>query len=320
MYLGELGAVLPQRRRRTGSPQRCPEFAQDRRRRCAEQFLRSARKRKEKLKSNYLRLLLNLWIYEVFVLGTTYAAILQSTLSNNVQPTAMSMEQLIINGDHVGYQKGSYVFDLLKHRGFQEQKLKPYTSIEEYATALSRGSHNNGVSAIIDEIPYLKVFLAKYADRYTMAGPTFRPGGFGFLFRKGSSIVPDVSRAIQEFIDGEKMTELEKKWFDPHEPNPTPRDMILCTHDFLGVFLITEPISVLTLLIFIISITCKYWTTKRSSASNRAVEASNTEELFLRFYIEMNGSHTNEHSHIVQGESDQATPNVSPLEVGVNPK
>lgn len=145
------------------------------------------------------------------------------------------------------------------------------------------------------------------------------------LFRKGSSIVPDVSRAIQEFIDGEKMTELEKKWFDSHEPNPTPtqtpqRDMILSTNDFLGVFLITEPISVLTLLIFIISITCKYWKTKRCSASNRAVEASNTEELFLRFYIEMNGSHTNEYSHIVQGKSDQATPNVSPLEVGVNPK
>ncbi|KAJ8617184.1 hypothetical protein MRB53_013370 [Persea americana] len=177
---------------------------------------------KEKIKNNYLRLLLNLWIYEVFVLGTTYAAILQSTLSSNVQPTVMSMEQLIINGDHVGYQKGSYVFDLLKHKGFQEQKFKPYSSIDEYAIALSRGSHNNGVSAIIDEIPYLKVFLAKYADRYTMAGPTIRPGGFGFLFRKGSSIVPDVSRAIQEFIDGEKMTELEKKWFNSHEPNPTP--------------------------------------------------------------------------------------------------
>lgn len=135
----------------------------------------------EKIKNNYLRLLLNLWIYEVFVLGTTYAAILQSTLSSNVQPTVMSMEQLIINGDHVGYQKGSYVFDLLKHKGFQEQKLKPYSSIDEYAIALSRGSHNNGVSAIIDEIPYLKVFLAKYADRYTMAGPTIRPGGFGFV-------------------------------------------------------------------------------------------------------------------------------------------
>ncbi|XXG55175.1 hypothetical protein AAC387_Pa03g2900 [Persea americana] len=65
--------------------------------------------------------------------------------------------------------------------GFQEQKLKAYSSIEEYEIALSRGSHRNGVSAIIDEIPYVKLFLAKYANRYMMVGPTINPSGFGFL-------------------------------------------------------------------------------------------------------------------------------------------
>ncbi|XXG58314.1 hypothetical protein AAC387_Pa04g0655 [Persea americana] len=169
---------------------------------------------KEKLKSNYSRLVVNLWMFAVFVMVTTYASILQSMLtSDNDQPVFTRMEELIMNGDYVGYQKGSFVFDLLKHMGFQEQQLKAYSSVEEYAIALSRGSVNNGVSAIIDEIPYIKVFLAKYADRYMMAGPTFGPGGFGFLFKRDCAIVPNVSRAILEFIEGEKMPELEKKWF-----------------------------------------------------------------------------------------------------------
>eukprot|EP00268_Persea_americana_P015567 TRINITY_DN17240_c1_g1_i1.p1 TRINITY_DN17240_c1_g1~~TRINITY_DN17240_c1_g1_i1.p1 ORF type:complete len:115 (+),score=16.75 TRINITY_DN17240_c1_g1_i1:3-347(+) len=108
--------------------------------------------------------------------------------SNNATPAVSDIEQLIMNGDYVGYQKGSFVFALLKHMGFQREKLKAYSSKEEYAMALSRGSHNNGVSAIIDEIPYIKIFLAKYSSRYTMAGPTLRPGGFGFVSLSLSSL------------------------------------------------------------------------------------------------------------------------------------
>ena len=65
--------------------------------------------------------------------------------------------------------------------GFQEQKLEAYSLIEEYEIALPRGSHRNGVSAIIDEIPYVKLFLAKYYNRYMMVGLTINPSGFGFV-------------------------------------------------------------------------------------------------------------------------------------------
>ncbi|KAJ8617183.1 hypothetical protein MRB53_013369 [Persea americana] len=277
----------------------------------------------EKLKSNYSRLVVCLWILAVFLLVTTYAGILQSMLSCDDDGTTLtSLEQLIMNGDCVGYQKGSFVFDLLKNKGFQEQKLKAYSSIEEYATALSRGSHNNGVSAIIDEIPYIKVFLAKYADRYTMAVPTFNSGGFGFLFQRGAAIVPDVSRAVQKFIEGEEMLELEKKWFGsnekiPSSPQTPQRDKRLSIHGFIGVLLITEPIIVLTLLIFIIFKKCKYWKNEENPSSERLVQASYIEESSNRSVIEMNGGHINEGSDIVAGESDQATPSDDPLEVEI---
>ncbi|KAJ8617170.1 hypothetical protein MRB53_013356 [Persea americana] len=178
---------------------------------------------KEKLKTNFARLLVVIWTFGVLVLVTSYAAKLKSTItSDEDQPTVSGIEQLIMNGDYVGYQKGSFVFDLLKHMGFQEEKLKAYSSKEEYAIALLRGSCYNGVSAIIDEIPYIKVFLAKYGDRFTMAGPTFRHGGFGFLFHRSCTIVPDISSAVLKFIEEQKMPELEKKWFGFHEPDSYP--------------------------------------------------------------------------------------------------
>ncbi|KAH1129130.1 hypothetical protein J1N35_000508 [Gossypium stocksii] len=54
-------------------------------------------------------------------------------------------------------------------------------SPEEYADALRRGSKNGGVSAVINEIPYLKVFLAKYPSDYTMIKLKAITGGFGFV-------------------------------------------------------------------------------------------------------------------------------------------
>jgi ionotropic glutamate receptor len=59
--------------------------------------------------------------------------------------------------------------------------LKAYNTPEEYNEALSRGSHNGGVEAIFDEIPFIKLFLAKYCSKYTMVGPTYKTGGFGFV-------------------------------------------------------------------------------------------------------------------------------------------
>lgn len=136
----------------------------------------------EKPKSKYSRLVVIFWMAAMFILVGGYGAILQAMLSpNNDGPIVTTIEQLIVNEDYVGYQKGSFVFDLLKHMGFREEKLKAYSSIDEYATALSRGSSYNGVSAIVEEIPYIKVFLAKYADRYTMVRPTFSTMGFAFV-------------------------------------------------------------------------------------------------------------------------------------------
>ena len=59
--------------------------------------------------------------------------------------------------------------------------MKPYRTPEEYDEALSNGTHNGGVAAIFDEIPYIKLFLSKYGSRYAMVGPIYKTDGFGFV-------------------------------------------------------------------------------------------------------------------------------------------
>ena len=97
-------------------------------------------------------------------------------------PTFVDVKEIKKNGYFVGHQKTSFVKGILiKQLGFHESKLKPYETPEEYRKALSNGPHYGGVVAIFDEIPYLKLFLAKYCYKYTMVGPIYKIDGLGFV-------------------------------------------------------------------------------------------------------------------------------------------
>ncbi|KAJ6732169.1 IONOTROPIC GLUTAMATE RECEPTOR [Salix purpurea] len=71
-----------------------------------------------------------------------------------------------------------------------------YNTPEEYDGLFSRGSGNGGIAAAFNEVPYMKFFLSMYCSKYTMIKPTFKTGGFGFVFPIGSPLVADVHRAV----------------------------------------------------------------------------------------------------------------------------
>ncbi|PPS08779.1 hypothetical protein GOBAR_AA11868 [Gossypium barbadense] len=75
-----------------------------------------------------------------------------------------------------------------------ESMLKPYCSVDDYQEALSKGSENEGVSAIFDEIPYIKLFLAQYTTGYLMVGPTYRIDGLGFSYTANLSSILTVNQ------------------------------------------------------------------------------------------------------------------------------
>ena len=136
----------------------------------------------EKVVNNWSRFVLIIWIFVVLILTQSYTASLASMLTvQRLQPSVVDVDELIRNGDFVGYQGNSFVREfLIKELNFSESKLRAYAT-DEYHEALSRGSKNGGVGAIFDEIPYIRLFLAKYCSEYTMVGPTYKSDGFGFV-------------------------------------------------------------------------------------------------------------------------------------------
>ncbi|PSS07257.1 Glutamate receptor 2.8 like [Actinidia chinensis var. chinensis] len=212
---------------------------------------------KEKVISNLSRFVVIVWVFVVLVLTSSYTASLTSRLTvQKLKPTVTDIRDLIKNEDCVGYQKGSFVAGLLTNIGFHPSKLKNYSTLEEYDDALSRGSRNGGVAAIIDEIPYIRLFLARYCTKYTLVGPIHKTTGFGFAFPKGSPLVPEISRAIINMKEGDKMIGVEKKWFgkeadcSEQEGTRVVSDS-LTLGSFKGLFLVSGISSVSSLIIFV---------------------------------------------------------------------
>ena len=144
--------------------------------------------------SNLSRFVVIVWVFVVLVLTSSYTASLTSRLTvQKLKPAVTDITYLIKNEEYAGYQKDSFVGGLLRSLAFDPSKLKNYSTFEEYDEALSRGSRNGGVAAIIDELPYIRLFLAKYCTKYTMIGPIHKTAGFGF-------VSPSLSLSLSQFL------------------------------------------------------------------------------------------------------------------------
>ncbi|CAA7407345.1 unnamed protein product [Spirodela intermedia] len=227
---------------------------------------------KEKMLTNLSRVVVIIWLFVVFILQSNYVASLTSMLAvKHLEPTVTEIEELINRGEYVGYQNHSFTKEMLKDMGFEEEKLRPYGSPEEYQAGLAKGSKNGGVAAVIDEIPYLKVFLEDYCGNYSMAGRIHRVGGFGFVFPKGSPLVSDLSKGILNIMWTGKIREIEGRWFRDQgscsRPNSRLTSDSLNLSSFWGLFLITGLATAASLLCFMFSF--MYQHRQRNSSSVR---------------------------------------------------
>ncbi|XP_010268435.1 PREDICTED: glutamate receptor 2.8-like [Nelumbo nucifera] len=165
---------------------------------------------KENLQTNYSRFVIYLWMFTLFVIVASYNANLTSILTvDNLRPSVTSLDQLVNDGSYVGYQKGSFVYDLLKER-FPKEKLINLSTPTEFAQALS----NKSVAAIVEEVPVINVFLKMYCNQFTIAGPTIQTGGFGFAFQKKySTMISEVSEQILAISENQVLDGIENKYF-----------------------------------------------------------------------------------------------------------
>ncbi|KAJ6673850.1 GLUTAMATE RECEPTOR 2.9 [Salix viminalis] len=212
---------------------------------------------RERMVSNLTRAVVIIWFFVVLVLTQSYTASLTSLLTvQQLQPTVTDVHDLVMKGEYVGYLSGSFVLGILLGLGFDKSKLRVYNSTEECHELFSKGSGNGGISAAFDEVPYTKRFLSKYCSKYTMIEPTFKTGGFGFVFPKGSSLVPDISRAILNVTEGDHMKQIEDAWFGKKGSCPDSSSSvssnILSLKSFWGLFLIAGLAAFLALIIFFV--------------------------------------------------------------------
>ncbi|KAJ7958442.1 Glutamate receptor [Quillaja saponaria] len=213
---------------------------------------------RERVVSNLARFVVIVWVFVVLILTQSYTASLTSLLTvEQLRPTVTDVNELLKNRMSVGYQEGSFVYGILRGLGFQDSQLKIYNSTEQCDELFRKGSENGGIAAAFDEIPYMRLFLGTYCSKYTMVEPTFKTDGFGFVFPVGSPLVPDMSKAILNVTEGDKMREIEDAWFKkkgscPDLMRSSVSSNSLGLDSFWGLFLIAGVASVSALFVFAI--------------------------------------------------------------------
>ncbi|KAA8550526.1 hypothetical protein F0562_002210 [Nyssa sinensis] len=127
---------------------------------------------REKLLSNLSRFVVIVWVFVVLILTSSYTATLTSLLM-------VQQIQLASKGNYIGYQTGTFIEGVIANN-LNFEGLQQYSSPNEYVDALSRGNNNGSVVAVIDEIPYIKLFLTKHLVGYAMIASEPTTNGFAF--------------------------------------------------------------------------------------------------------------------------------------------
>lgn len=106
------------------------------------------------------------WLFLLLVITSSYTASLSSILT--VQKLSTSI---------TGSFAYSYMCDSMS---VHPSRLISLSSPEEYESAMRRGPANGGVAAVVDEIPYVELFLSKRSD-FGIVGQPFSRSGWGFV-------------------------------------------------------------------------------------------------------------------------------------------
>ncbi|XVF81313.1 hypothetical protein PTKIN_Ptkin15bG0146100 [Pterospermum kingtungense] len=211
-------------------------------------------------------------VFPLFILSSSYTATLASMMT--VQRIQLNSKTSCIGYmEGLNIPKGAFISNLK----FENYTLKPLRTVRDMANALSKGSKNGGVSAILDEIPYFKIFLPQYSTDYSLVKSMSTSNGFGFIFPKGSPLVPDISREIARLRESGRIDMLENAWFKSQTSltsgvnkavdNVRP----LTPTNFGGLFLISGLLSGVAFLVFQIPLLYQYLQVVNNWIMNRAI-------------------------------------------------
>ena len=124
------------------------------------------------------RLVLIIWLFVVLIINSSYTASLTSFLTVQQLPSPISgIDTLITSKERIGFQVGSFAENyLIEELNVPKSRLQALGSPEEYATAIENGI----VAAVVDERPYVELFLSNHCD-FSIRGQEFTKSGWGFV-------------------------------------------------------------------------------------------------------------------------------------------
>nr|GEW23682.1 glutamate receptor 3.2-like [Tanacetum cinerariifolium] len=195
------------------------------------------------------RMVVFIWLFVVLIVNSSYTASLTSILTvQQLQTPISGIESLIMGNELIGFPVGSHVEDyLVKELSIPTSRLVPLGSPEEYAEKLL----SRAVAAIVDERPYVDLFLSKYC-RFQVVGREFTKSGMGFAFPRDSPLAVDLSNAILKLTETGELQKIHDHWLNKKACGPQSLSFVsdqLHLESFWGLFLVFGLVCALALFI-----------------------------------------------------------------------
>ncbi|KAK9034167.1 hypothetical protein V6N11_050342 [Hibiscus sabdariffa] len=193
-----------------------------------------------------------------FSFSTMFFSHRENTLTSGIQ----GIDSLISSTEPIGIQDGSFALNyLVNELSISPSRIVKLKNPEAYLRALDLGPKRGGVAAIVDELPYIELFLSTTNCLYKIVGPEFTKSGWGFAFQRDSPLAIDMSTAILQLSENGDLQKIHNKWLTHSECSLQVNQIDenqLSLNSFWGLFLICGIACVLALIIFFYRVFAQY--------------------------------------------------------------
>ncbi|XP_042505195.1 glutamate receptor 3.4-like isoform X2 [Macadamia integrifolia] len=209
------------------------------------------------------RFVLIIWLFVVLIINSSYTASLTSILTvQQLSSQIEGIDSLISSSDPIGIQDGSFARNyLIDELNIAESRIVTLKSEENYLDALQRGPKYGGVAAIVDELPYVEVFLSDSNCKFQTVGQVFTKSGWGFAFQRDSPLAVDLSTAILTLSENGDLQRIHDKWLSRNLCSAQSSQVDsnrLSLKSFWGLFLICGTACFIALIVFFTRVFCQY--------------------------------------------------------------
>ncbi|MFS7923306.1 putative periplasmic binding protein-like I [Helianthus anomalus] len=217
---------------------------------------------REKIVSTLARFVLILWLFVVLIITSSYTASLTSILTvQQLTSTIEGIDSLISSNDPIGVQEGTFSHNyLIQELNIPESRIVPLRDEVEYLNALHLGPEGGGVAAIVDELPYVELFMRYSKCEFRIVGQEFTKSGWGFAFPRDSPLAIDLSTAILQLSENGDLQRIHDKWLSTTLCSQTSilEGKSLTLDNFWGLFLVCGITCFISICIFFCRMFCAY--------------------------------------------------------------